>query len=65
VEHEFTQSLGACAAFAHVRFSFGQLRRGHCGNQSLEGVGGVLLGFAFAFQQTDEMPETLGIVPLN
>lgn len=65
VEHEFAQSLRAGATLTYARFSFGEPRLCDRGNQSLDSVGRVLPGFTFAFQQADEVPKTLGIVPLN
>ena len=65
MQHEFAQGLRACAAFAYAGLRFAYLRLGHGRKQSLKSVSGLLPGLAFSFQQTDEMPETLGIVPLN
>lgn len=65
MQHEFAQGFRACAAFAYAAFRFAYLLLGHGRKQSLKSVRGLLPGLAFAFQQTDEMPETFRIVPLN
>lgn len=65
VQHKFAQCLGTGAAVKHLGFRFRDSRLCHCGNQRLNGVGCFLPGLALAFQQADEMPEALGIVPLD
>ncbi|GEM_PF-5926896 len=65
MQHKFAQGFGASAAIENTGFGFADLWRRDCRDQGLKSFGGLLPGFTLAFQQADEMPEALWIVPLN